>query len=136
MLFKVDFITYLGVYKSIETDKLNIPTSQGRRTILSNHMPIMIPIETGVIETSNNNKLSHYAISTGVLYFENNIAEIVADDVVDVKEIDIDRANNDKLKAQEELKKAKRNNEKHRAETKIKVADNLIKAYDKYIKAS
>ena len=90
MLFKVDLITYRGVYRTVETEKLNIPTSEGRRTILSNHMPIMIPITVGVIETANKNELSHYAINSGVLYFENNVAEIVADSIVDVAEIDVD----------------------------------------------
>ena len=69
MLFKVDLITYRGVYRTVETEKLNIPTSEGRRTILSNHMPIMIPITVGVIETANKNELSHYAINSGVLYY-------------------------------------------------------------------
>ena len=61
MLFKADLITYYGVYASIETEKLNVPTSEGRRTILSNHSPIMLPLESGVMETAKDNKLSHYA---------------------------------------------------------------------------
>lgn len=133
MLFKVDFITYQGVYKSIQTDKLNVPTSDGRRTILSNHMPIMIPVQIGVIETNEDNKLAHYAISGGVLYFENNGAEIVADDVIDVNEINIDEAIAEKEKALEDLRKAKRPNEKTRAQLKIDINDNLIKAYEKYV---
>ena len=136
MLFKVDFITYQGVYKSIETDKVNIPTSDGRRTILSNHMPIMIPIQIGVIETSTNNKLSHYAISGGVLYFDNNVAEIVADDVIDVKEIKIDEVTKENKEAQIVFEKAKRANEKQRAQLKIDVTNNLINAYNKYVKVS
>ena len=52
MLFKLDLITYKGIYRTIETEKLNVPTSEGRRTILSNHMPIMMPLAMGVIETS------------------------------------------------------------------------------------
>lgn len=133
MLFKVDFITYQGVYKSIQTDKLNVPTSDGRRTILSNHMPIMIPVQIGVIETNEDNKLAHYAISGGVLYFENNGAEIVADDVIDVNEINIDEAIAEKEKALEDLRRAKRPNEKTRAQLKIDINDNLIKAYEKYV---
>ena len=77
MKFRADFITYLGVYRSIETEKLNIPSSQGRRTILSNHMPIMIPMGIGTIETLEDGELKHYVVNNGVLYFENNVAEIV-----------------------------------------------------------
>lgn len=136
MLFTVEFITYQGVYKSIETDKLNIPTSEGRRTILSNHMPIMIPIQIGVIETSNNNKTSHYAISGGVLYFDSNVAEIVADDVVDVNEININEITQEKQITEEKHKKVRRANEKHRIQTKLDSLDNLINAYKKYVEVS
>ncbi|MBQ1533186.1 MAG: hypothetical protein IIZ64_00020, partial [Erysipelotrichaceae bacterium] len=72
MLFKVDLITYKGIYRTIETEKLNVPTSEGRRTILSNHMPIMMPLAMGVIETSKNGKLSHFAVNNGIMYFESN----------------------------------------------------------------
>ena len=84
MQFKVDFITYLGIYRTIETEKLNVPTSEGRRTILSNHMPIMLSLGLGVVETEEEGKLKHYVVNNGVLYFENNVAEIVADNVVDI----------------------------------------------------
>ena len=132
MAFKVDLITYEGVYKSFESAKLNVPTSEGRRTILSNHMPIMMPLEIGVIETDEDGILRHYAINGGVLYFKDNVAELVADNVVDVAEIDIERAYRDKEKESERLKKARRENERIRAEHKIEVAENLIRAAEKY----
>ena len=128
MAFKVDLITYVGVYKSFESAKLNVPTSEGRRTILSNHMPL----EIGVIETDEDGILRHYAINGGVLYFKDNVAELVADNVVDVAEIDIERAYRDKEKESERLKKARRENERIRAEHKIEVAENLIRAAEKY----
>ena len=132
MAFKVDLITYEGVYKSFESAKLNVPTSEGRRTILSNHMPIMMPLEIGVIETDEDGILRHYAINGGVLYFKDNVAELVADNVVDVAEIDIERAYRDKEKESERLKKVRRENERIRAEHKIEVAENLIRAAEKY----
>ena len=128
MLFKVDFITYEGVYRTIETEKLNIPTSEGRRTILSNHMDIIIPMQIGVIETAKNGVLSHYAINNGVLYFKDNVAEVVADSVVDVEEIDIDRARKDKQEAEDSIANARREYEKIVYRNKLEVANNLIQA--------
>ncbi|MEE3425270.1 MAG: F0F1 ATP synthase subunit epsilon, partial [Erysipelotrichaceae bacterium] len=84
MKFKTDLITYEGIYRTIETEKLNLPTSEGRRTILANHMPLMMPLQVGVIETMENGELKYYAINGGVLYFKDNIAEIVADSILDV----------------------------------------------------
>ena len=132
MKFKANFITYLGTYRSIETEKLNIPTSEGRRTILSNHMPIMIPMGIGVIETLEDGKLHHYIVNNGVLYFENNVAEIVADNVVDVNEIDIERSKSALIKYEEALNKAKRENERVRAKEKLDIAKVMLKAAEEY----
>ena len=132
MKFRTNFITYLGTYRSIETEKLNIPTSEGRRTILSNHMPIMIPMGIGVIETLEDGKLHHYIVNNGVLYFENNVAEIVADNIVDVNEIDIERSKAALVKYEEALKKAKRENERIRAKEKLDIAKVMIKAAEEY----
>ena len=132
MLFKVDLITYKGVYRTVETEKLNIPTSEGRRTILSNHMPIMIPITVGVIETANKNELSHYAINSGVLYFENNVAEIVADSIVDVAEIDVELARREKQKYEDRIAESRNENEINRAKQRMEIVENLLRAAEKY----
>ncbi|MBO7676216.1 MAG: ATP synthase F1 subunit epsilon [Erysipelotrichaceae bacterium] len=133
MEFKVDFITYEGIYKTFMSEKLNVPTSDGRRTILSNHMPLILPLDIGVIETKENNELKHYAINNAVLYFENNVAEIVADSVIDVKDIDLEQALEDKKTAEENLKKTRREYEKFRDRNKLEVANNLIAAAEKYL---
>lgn len=134
MQFKTDLITYNGVYRSFETSKLNLPTSEGRRTILANHMPIMIPLQIGIIETDEDGVLRHYATNGGVLYFRDNVAEIVADTVMDVEEIDVQLALEEKAKEEEKLAKATRENEKIRARNRIQEAENLLKAAEKYLK--
>ncbi len=133
MLFQTDLITYQGIYRSFQTEKLNLPTSEGRRTILANHMPIMMPIQIGVIETLEEGRLKHYAINGGVLYFKDNVAEIIADNVIDVEEIDVEKALKEKQKEEERLSHAKRENEKIRARNRISIAENLLKAAEKYL---
>ncbi len=134
MLFKVDLITYKGIYRTIETEKLNVPTSEGRRTVLSNHMPIMMPLAMGVIETSKNGKLSHFAVNNGIMYFENNQAAIIADSVLDVDEIDIPRAIADRDRALKGIESARNEVELSRATFKKEVAENFLGAADKYLK--
>ena len=133
MLFKANLITYYGVYRSIETEKLNVPTSEGRRTILSNHMPIMLPLEIGVMETSKDDKLSHYAINGGVLYFKDNNADIVLNNVIDVEEINIDSVLQEIEKVTNRLNKAKSENEKIRYKYQLEVAENQLAAAKKYL---
>jgi F-type H+-transporting ATPase subunit epsilon len=132
MLFKVDFITYEGVYRTIETEKLNIPTSDGRRTILSNHMPLIIPMQIGVIETAKDGMLSHYAVSNAVLYFKDNVGEIIADSVVDVEDIDLELAYKERDRMSEYIKEARREYEKILFKYKLEVANNLISAAKRY----
>ena len=134
MLFKVDLITYKGIYRTIETDKLNVPTSEGRRTILSNHMPIMMPLAMGVIETSKDGKLSHFAVNNGIMYFEDNQAAIIADSVLDVDEIDIQRAIADRERALKGIASARNEVENSRATFKKEVAENFLSAAEKYLK--
>ena len=134
MLFKVDLITYKGIYRTIETEKLNVPTSEGRRTVLSNHMPIMMPLAMGVIETSKDGKLSHYAVNNGIMYFEDNQAAIIADSVLDVDEIDIQRAINDRDRALNGIASARNEVENSRATFKKEVAENFLNAAEKYLK--
>ena len=128
MKFRTDLITYMGIYKSIETEKLNLPTCEGRRTILANHMPIMIPLEIGVIETNEDGILKHYVTDGGVVYFKENVAQIIADSIIDVKEINVEEEMKEKAKEEEKLEKAKRENERIRAKTKIEVAEIRLKA--------
>ena len=133
MLFKADLITYHGVYRTIETEKLNVPTPEGRRTILSNHMPIMLPLEIGIMETSNAGKLAHYAINGGVLYFRDNRAELVLNNVVDVEEIDLDKVMKEIEKVNNKKKKARTENERLRIKYQLEVAENQLAAIRKYV---
>ena len=128
MLFDVDLVTYRGLVKTIQTDKLNVPTADGRRTILSNHMAIMLPLDTGVIETNNEGVLSHFAISEGMLYFENNKATIVCDVIEDIAKVDI-KYYEDRIKdAKEKLLTARTDIDIKKAKIQLARATNVVNA--------
>lgn len=128
MLFDTDLVTYRGLVKTIQTDKLNVPAVDGRRTILSNHMPIMLPLENGVIETNNDGVLSHFAISEGMLYFENNKATIVCDVIEDIKTVDI-KYYEDRIKdAKEKLLTARNDIDIKKAKIQLARATNVVNA--------
>lgn len=86
--FKVNFVTYKGLYETVVTTRLNVPTAEGRRGILANHMPIMLPLTIGVIETTVDNKDTYHSISNGMLLFENNVATILCDTIENVQKLD------------------------------------------------
>ena len=126
MLFDVDFITYRGLYRSIKTDKLNIPCIDGRRTILSNHMAIILPIENGVIQTSNDGVLSHYVVSEGMVYFENNKATVICDVVEDIEKADINYYENRIADAKNKLSVARNDADIKKATIKLTRATNIV----------
>lgn len=127
MLFDADLITYRGLVKTIQTDKLNIPTKDGRRTILSNHMPILIPIDVGVIETNNSGKLSHFAVSEGMLYFENNKATVVCDVIEDIENVDINYYEKRLQDANSKLENARNDDDIKKASIQLARAANVLK---------
>lgn len=131
MLFDCDLVTYRGLLKTIQTEKLNIPAIDGRRTILSNHMPVMIPIEVGAIETSNNGEQSHYAVSNGLVYFENNKATVVCDVIEDISNVNIEYYEKELQKAKETLKIARDDSDIKKANIQLARAANVVNAAKK-----
>lgn len=129
MEFKVDFITKQGHEYSIMTDKLNLPGMDGRRTILSNHMPILLPIDTGVIETSYLDKLDYYAVDGGVVYFKDNMAQVLVSHVIQVSQINIDEAINQRQIDLESIEVEENQYHLKRLKQDLLWQDTLIKAY-------
>ena len=131
MIFDADLITYRGLYKTIQTEKLNVPCIDGRRTVLSNHMPILMPLDNGVIETSKEGKLSHFVVSEGFLYFENNKATIVCDVIEDIDDVNIEYYEERLIDAKNQLSTARNDADIKKATIKLTRATNVIKATKK-----
>lgn len=94
MTFKVELITYRGVYRTLEAEKINVPSKDGRRALLPNHMATIIPLELGVINITTDGKEKYYAVNGGMMSFENNVATVLTDSIIDVDEIDQERIEN------------------------------------------
>ncbi|MGI6607615.1 MAG: ATP synthase F1 subunit epsilon [Erysipelotrichaceae bacterium] len=130
--FKVDFVTYRGLYETVETNRLNVPTAEGRRSILANHMPIMLPLTIGVIETTYDNKDSYHSISAGMLLFENNKATVLCDTIENVQKLDKRKIRASIQKAEEKLSLAERDTDIILAKASLAKAVNRMDAINKY----
>ena len=128
MEFATKLITYRGIYKTINTAKLNVPCIDGRRTILSNHMPIILPLDNGVIETDEDGKLKHYAVSEGILYFEDNKATVVCDVIEDIETVDVAYYEKRLEDAKKQLNEARADIDIKKATIKLTRATNVIDA--------
>ena len=127
-MFTLELVTYKGVYRRINAHSINLPTPDGRRGILPNHMPIMTPVSLGVVSVLEEDKRRRYTVSEGMFYFGNNRATLLADNIEDVELIDLDRAKAAEAKARERLKSSDQDADIHRAEIALLKAINRIKA--------
>ena len=105
-MFTLELVTYKGVYRKINAQSCNLPTPDGRRGILPNRMPIMLPISIGVVSVlEEDNVRRRYTVSEGIFYIGNNRA-----------------------RARERLEHVDRDADIHRAEIALLKAINRIKA--------
>lgn len=103
-MFKVQIMTPLGENKELETSILNVRTTTGDIGILSNHMPLVAMLQISMMTTTEADGRHRYALAGGVLYFANNVATILTDAVERSDEIDLERAQKAKERAEKALK--------------------------------
>ena len=118
----VRVVTPLGVYKEFDTPIINIQT-QG---VLANHMPLVTMLKIGTMTSIEDGVRETYAVSGGLFYFRENLAEILTDSIENKKDIDLARAENAKRRAEERLKSNDPNIDFKRAELALKKALNRI----------
>ena len=124
-------ITPHGIYKEFDTSILNIETEEGQRGILPNHMPLVTMLKIGELESEEDGTRNHYAIAGGLFYFRDNEAEILTDAIEHADEIDVERAEAAKEKAEKRMQSDDPNIDIKRAEVALKRALNRIRIASK-----
>lgn len=91
---------FSGQIKSI-----TVPGSKGNFQILYNHAPIMSALDIGFIKITGLDDIKTvYATSGGTVEVSNNKIIILAETFEAPEDIDLERANNAKLRAEERIK--------------------------------
>ena len=129
-MFDLTITTFTHSQKFTDVEGVNLPTPDGRRGILPNHMPIMTPLDIGVITIRQDGREKKYTITDGIFYFENNEATIMTSAFEDVENIDIERAMAAQQKALERLAAGGKDSDIERAHIALAKAINRIKAYN------
>ncbi len=125
-LIHVRIVTPKGCYKEFDTPILNVKTVDGQRGILPNHMPIVTMLDIGKMESEESNERNAYAVAGGLLYFRDNLAEIMTDAIENQKDIDEQRALAAKERAMKRLEQQKEGLDLKRAEIALKKAVNRL----------
>ena len=120
-------ITPHGVYKEMDATIINIESEAGQQGILPNHMPLVTSLKIGRMTTDENGERQEYEVAGGLFYFRDNKAEILTDAIENKKDIDVDRAENAKERAEGRLHSSDPNIDMVRAEIALQKALNRLK---------
>ena len=119
-------VTPEGVYKEMDTTIINIETTDGQRGILPEHMPIVTMLKIGKMTTEENGQREEYAVAGGLFYFRPNQAEILTDAIENKNDIDEERAEAARERAERRLGSNDPNYDLRRAEIALQKALNRL----------
>lgn len=88
-----------------DADMVIIPGGEGAFGVLPNHTPMLSVLQFGVIKVKRNNTEEVFTVSGGVVEVQPDQVTILADAAENIHEIDIQRAEEAKKRAEEILAK-------------------------------
>jgi len=116
-----------------QIESVTIPGTQGSFQILKNHAPIISSFEIGIIKVKKAAAETYYTTSGGTVEVSHNKVLVLADSIEKVEDIDEDRAEQAKKRAEERLrKKHEENIDEARAKAALNRALNRLNAVKKY----
>lgn len=123
-------------WKAFESDKvvsLTVMTKAGEITILDSHSPLVTALKPCVMyiiykDDNNMPKREDFAIGWGILEVSRSLIKVMADMLVDVAEVDHDKAEQARQKAISLMEKFKNSKDKIDMEKFIEAEDMLLKS--------
>lgn len=104
-MMKFSIVKPEGVVYEDEIEKVTIPTESGEITVLPEHEPMVSVLKPGIMTVYKNGNIIELATAGGVLEIRpSNELYIIADSAEKAEEIDIERAEKAKKRAEELLK--------------------------------
>ncbi|USS86840.1 F0F1 ATP synthase subunit epsilon [Fructilactobacillus cliffordii] len=117
------------VYTNENCSLAVVQTQSGDLGIMANHIPVIAALQIAPAEFKNQDGQSDtIAVNGGFVEFSNNELTIVADSAERKDQIDVDRANSAKERAQREIEEA---NSKHDADTMKRAEVELRRALNR-----
>lgn len=126
--FTLELVTPERVVFRGEVRVLTAPGSEGGLQILRNHAPLLTALDTGRLKIRDAQDVTvSYATSGGFLEVRNNLVTILAETSERADQIDVERAQRSKERAEERLKGAKEDVDFERARASLLRAINRLK---------
>lgn len=106
-MFELTMLTTDGKKHETEIARISLPTADGIRTILANHMPIVVPIEIGEVLLINGQQSEPVVVSEGIFNFKDNKGHLFVRTFEFAHEIDEARAERAQKRAEARLAQEK-----------------------------
>jgi len=87
-----------------EADMVILPGSAGEMGILPNHAPLLSTLKFGICTVRHQEGVENFTIAGGVVEVQPDIITVMADAAENVEEIDVSRAEEARMRAEEYLK--------------------------------
>lgn len=111
-----------------DVDQVVVPGADGQFGALSRHAPIMSVVNTGIIKIIDGSNTTKMFVGGGIVDVTPKGVTILAEDALDLSNIDRDAIGNDLKNAQEDLRDAKSDEEKQNASKKIARFEAILNA--------
>jgi F-type H+-transporting ATPase subunit epsilon len=116
-----------------QIESVTIPGTIGSFQILRDHAPLISSFEIGLIKIKKNSTDSYYTTSGGTVEVNNNKVLVLADSIEKIDELNADRAEQARERAEERLKrKNEADVDEARAKAALERALNRLNAFKKY----
>lgn len=129
-MFRLKLIALGGKAKELELISVILPTSDGNRTILSNHMEVFVELVPGIARLRDQHKTEDYFVSEGVFHFKSNESMMLVTAFEAREELDFQRARLAADKARKLLAETNNTDELKKAEQSLKRALGRLKLDD------
>lgn len=121
---KLKIVNLEGLYLETDVDAIVVKTTNGELTILNKHFPLITNCTIDVLRVIKDGNEELYALAGGVLFVDENETKIITMAIENKKEIDFNRAENAKKRAEDRLKDPQ--SDIKRAEIALKRAMNRL----------
>ena len=98
--FKLKIITPQGIYQEVEIDQINLDTTAGQIGILAHHIPLASGVKVSQMNYIIDGKRTYFS----VIYVNETETTLIANAIESQEEIDLERAQEAKRRAEERLK--------------------------------
>lgn len=120
--FKLKIITPHGIYQEVEIDQINLRTTAGQIGILAHHIPLASGVEISQMNYVIDGKKTYFAVAGGFVHVNENETTLIANAIESQEEIDLNRAQQAKQRAEERLKNKNSDTDILRAEIALRRA--------------